>query len=120
MKGRRGQFDAGDVVHLNFSPSAGHEMRDPHFALVVSLREFNDATGLLWVCPVSQGFASAQRAGGFLVTLMGAGTKTMGAIQVHQLRAVDAHARGAKRIERVPEHILAEVKSVLAAAAGLD
>ena len=26
----------GDLVHLNFSPSAGHEMADRHYALVLS------------------------------------------------------------------------------------
>lgn len=42
-----GGLDAGDIVHLDFTPSAGHEMRDPHYALVVSRRTFNQASGIV-------------------------------------------------------------------------
>lgn len=109
-----GGFDAGDIVHLDFTPSAGHEMRGPHDALVISRRAFNQASGIVWVCPISQGEAAAQRAGGFLVTLMGAGTRTLGCVQVHLLRGVDTRARGAQRVEKVPPHILNEVLEIIA------
>lgn len=114
-----GGLEAGDIVHLDFTPSAGHEMRGPHYALVVSRRAFNQASGIVWVCPISQGEAAAQRAGGFLVTLMGAGTRTLGSIQVHLLRGVDSRARGARRIEQVPRYVLDEVLQLIAAAAGI-
>lgn len=115
-----GGLDAGDIVHLDFTPSAGHEMRGPHCALVISRRAFNQASGIVWVCPISQGEAAAQRAGGFLVTLMGAGTQTLGSIQVHLLRGVDTRARGAKRVEKAPSHVLAEVLDIIAAASGIS
>jgi len=114
-----GGLDAGDIVHLDFTPSAGHEMRGPHYALVISRRAFNQASGIVWVCPISQGEAAAQRAGGFLVTLMGAGTKTLGAVQVHLLRGVDTRARGARWVEKTPTHILTEVLDVIAIAMGM-
>lgn len=114
-----GGLDAGDIVHLDFTPSAGHEMRGPHYALVVSRRAFNHASGIVWVCPISQGEAAAQRAGGFLVTLMGAGTQTLGSVQVHLLRGVDTRTRGAKRIEKAPQHVLTEVLDIIAAATGM-
>lgn len=112
-------LDAGDIIHLDFTPSAGHEMRGPHYALVVSLRSFNQVSGLAWVCPISQGEAAAQRAGGFLVTLMGAGTQTVGSIQVHQLRVVDCRERAARRVEKVPPQVLREVQSIIGAATGI-
>jgi mRNA interferase ChpB len=115
-----GDLDAGDIVHLDFTPSAGHEMRGPHYALVISRRAFNQASGIVWVCPISQGEAAAQRAGGFLVTLMGAGTQTLGSVQVHLLRGVDTRARGAKRVEKAPPHVLAEVLDIIAAASGIS
>jgi mRNA interferase ChpB len=114
-----GSFDAGDIIHLDFTPSAGHEMRGPHYALVVSLRAFNQASGLAWVCPISQGAAAAQRAGGFLVTLMGAGTRTVGSIQLHQLRVVDCRERQARKVEKVPRHVLSEVQAIIGAATGI-
>jgi len=111
-----GGLDAGDIVHLDFTPSAGHEMRGPHYALVISRRAFNQASSIVWVCPISQGEAAAQRAGGFLVTLMGAGTQTLGSVQVHLLRGVDTRARGARRVEKAPPHVLTEVLDVIATA----
>lgn len=112
-------LDAGDIVHLDFTPGAGHAMRGPHFALVVSRRAFNQASDIAWVCPISEGEASAQRAGGFLVTLMGAGTQTLGSVQVHLLRGVDTRARGARRVENAPPHILNEVLDIIATATGM-
>lgn len=114
-----GGLDAGDIVHLDFTPSTGHEMRGPHYALVISRRTFNQASGIVWVCPISQGEAAAQRAGGFLVTLMGAGTQTLGSVQVHLLRGVDARARGARRVEKAPPQILTEVLDLIATATGM-
>lgn len=75
-----GGLDAGDIVRLDFTPSAGQEMRGPRFALVVSRCAFNQASGIVWVCPISQVEAADQRAGGFLVTLMGADTRTVGSV----------------------------------------
>ncbi len=112
-------LDADDIVHLDLTPSAGHEMRGPHFALVVSRRAFNRASGIVWVCPIYQGEASAQRAGGFLVTLMGTGTQTLGAIQIHLLLGVDIRARGARRVEKAPPHIFNEVLDIIATATGM-
>ena len=114
-----GRLDAGDIVHLDFTPSAGQEMRGPHYALVVSRKAFNQASGIVWVCPISQGAASAQRAGGFLVTLMGAGTQTLGCVHVHLLRGIDTRARGARRVERAPPHLLGEVLDIIAAVTGI-
>ena len=66
---------------------------------------------------------SGVSAGGFdagdLVTLMGASTRTLGSVQVHLLRGVDARARGARRVEKVPSHILNEVLDIIATATGM-
>ena len=43
----------GDVVHLNWAPSEGREMKGPHHALVLSADLYNVGTGLLVVCPVT-------------------------------------------------------------------
>lgn len=110
-------LDAGDILHLDFTPSAVQEMRGPHFALVISRQAFNQASGIAWVCPISQGESSAQRAGGFLVTLMGTGTQTLGSVQVHLLCGIDT--RAARRVEKAPPHILNEVLDIIATATGM-
>ena len=43
----------GDLVHLNFSPSAGHEMADRHYALVLSNDQYNKRTGMAIVAPIT-------------------------------------------------------------------
>lgn len=43
----------GDVVHLNWSPTLGHEMAGPHYGLVVSADLFNQATGTAVVVPIT-------------------------------------------------------------------
>src|SRR5579862_3254930 len=43
----------GDLVHVNFSPSAGHEMADRHYALVLSNDRYNRRTGMCYVVPIT-------------------------------------------------------------------
>ena len=66
--------EKGDIIHLRFDPASGKEMKGDHFALVISPKAFNKATGLVFACPISQGNAVAAR--GMLSTLLGSGTHT--------------------------------------------
>jgi mRNA interferase MazF len=50
--------DRGDFVHLNFSPSARHEIVDRHFAIVLSTRDFARVTGFSLVCPITSNTTS--------------------------------------------------------------
>lgn len=43
----------GDLVHMNFSPSAGHEMADRHYALVLSPLGYNRKSRMVLVCPIT-------------------------------------------------------------------
>jgi mRNA interferase MazF len=43
----------GDLVHMNFSPSAGHEMADRHYALVLSADKYNRTSRMAVVCPIT-------------------------------------------------------------------
>jgi mRNA interferase MazF len=43
----------GDLVHMNFSPSSGHEMADRHYALVISASNYNRKTRMAVVCPIT-------------------------------------------------------------------
>ncbi|QIW16144.1 growth inhibitor PemK [Pasteurellaceae bacterium RH1A] len=104
----------GDIIHLQFDPATGQEMKGDHYALVVSNQIFNQQ-GLAFVCPISQGNAGLARSRGTLVTLMGAGTHTQGAVHCHQLKALDWKARQAKRKESVPDFIIDDVQARLEA-----
>jgi mRNA interferase ChpB len=112
---------AGDIIHLDFTPAAGREMKDPHFALVVSEGEFNRRSGLGWVCPISQGIGLPAMDGpGLAVTLTGTGLKTQGKVHVYQMRAVDLRQRNATFVEKAPPAVLTEVRDGIAAIAGLN
>lgn len=43
----------GDLVHMNFSPSAGHEMAGRHYALVISHLPYNRESGMAIVCAIT-------------------------------------------------------------------
>ncbi|HGG9380888.1 TPA: type II toxin-antitoxin system PemK/MazF family toxin, partial [Neisseria meningitidis] len=42
--------DKGDIFHLNFDPSSGKEIKGGRFALALSPKAFNRATGLVFAC----------------------------------------------------------------------
>ena len=98
----------GDIVHLDFDPASGKEMNGPHFGLVLSGKQFNQH-GLAMICPISQGAAAAARTYGTVVTLMGSGTETQGAVHCHQLKSLDWRARKVRLKETVPQLVLDEV-----------
>jgi mRNA-degrading endonuclease toxin of MazEF toxin-antitoxin module len=43
----------GDVVHLNWDPALGHEMKGLHYGLVLSQDAYNIGTGLVAVSPIT-------------------------------------------------------------------
>lgn len=43
----------GDLVHMNFSPSAGHEMADRHYGLVLSPLSYNRKSRMAVVCAIT-------------------------------------------------------------------
>lgn len=98
----------GDILHIEFDQAAGHEAKGPHHGLVVSAKEFNKQ-GLAVICPISQGAAAASRSYGTVVTLMGCGTDTQGAVHCHQLQSLDWRIRKARLTERAPDSLVADV-----------
>lgn len=106
----------GDIVHLTFDPASGQEMRGPHFGVVLSAKAFNDS-GLAMICPISQGLASDARTRGLVVSLMGSGLHTQGAVHCHQMKSLDWRMRRAQFKEKVPmplvNDIAARVESII-------
>lgn len=43
----------GDLIVLNFNPQAGHEQAGRRNAIVLSPKAFNQATGFIAVCPIT-------------------------------------------------------------------
>jgi mRNA interferase ChpB len=107
--------ERGDILHIQFDPAGGREMKGNHFGFVVSPRSFNERFRLAMVCPISGGAAEVARDAGFLVSLMGFGLQTDGAVHAHQVKSLDWAARRAIFVEKVPDVILQQVLDCLLA-----
>ena len=103
-------MERGDIYLVSLDPTAGHEQQGKRPVLVISPGKFNRLTGVPVVLPITTG-GSFARTAGFAVSLMGAGTQTTGVIRCDQPRSLDLRARGAKKLEAAPDHIIDEVLS---------
>ena len=101
-------MERGDIYLVSLDPSAGHEQQGKRPVLVISPGKFNRLTGVPIVLPITTG-GSFARTAGFAVSLTRAGTQTIGVVRCDQPRSLDLRARGAKKLETVPNHIVDEV-----------
>jgi mRNA interferase ChpB len=106
-------FDRGDIVSVPLDPAMGHEQRGTRPALVLTTKEFNKLGDVL-VAPITQGGDFARYAG-FAVTLTGTGCKTQGVALVNKIRMLDLAARKARKVERVPQVVIADAIARLVA-----
>ena len=98
----------GDFVALTLDPQSGHEQRGRRPALVISNDLFNKHTGLCMACPITK----TRRNYPFHVAIPD-GLEVTGFVMVEQVKSLDFHARGAKRIDRAPEAVVQQVLSLL-------
>jgi len=91
---------------VSLDPTLGPEQRGQRPVLVVSPTQFNEATKLPVVLPITSGGDFARRIG-FAVPL--AGIKTTGVVRCNQPRVLDLEARAGRKVDSLPDEILAEV-----------
>ena len=102
--------ERGDFVHLNFSPSAGHEMADRHYGLVLSTASFSRLTGFALVCPITSTvrpwpfFVAVPK--GLLPAKQGVSVESV--IATDQVKSVDCREREMEFVCKAPEDILDE------------
>ena len=101
----------GDIYMVSLDPTAGHEQSGSRPILVVSPTEFNVATKLPVVLPITSGGEFARRLG-FAVAL--SGIKTTGVVRCDQPRVLDLAARHARKVDTLPEPIMDEVLAKIA------
>ncbi len=104
--------DRGDLVHVNLAPSSGRELTGPHYALILSPRAYNHATGLV-VCVA---ITSSVRGGPFEVILPKgllppqAGVGDVDSVVLADaLRQFDYRERSMSLVSRFPREVLDEV-----------
>jgi mRNA interferase ChpB len=100
----------GDIYLVSLDPTSGREQRGSRPVLVVSPANFNKATKLPVVCPITSGGEFARRLG-FAVPIEG--IKITGIIRCDQPRVLDLRARNARKIDTLPANVLQEVLAKL-------
>ncbi|MES2772393.1 MAG: type II toxin-antitoxin system PemK/MazF family toxin [Pseudomonadota bacterium] len=101
----------GDIYLVSLDPTEGHEQRGSRPVLVVSPAEFNEATKLPVICPITNGGDFARRIG-FSVPVTG--IKTTGVVRCDQPRVLDLAARNARKVDALPDSIMDEVLAKVA------
>ena len=101
----------GDIYLVTLDPSEGCEQQGYRPVLVVSPGEFNAATKLPVILPITNGGDFARRIG-FAVPI--SGIKTTGVVRCDQPRVLDLDARKGRKIDTLPVAILDEVLARLA------
>ncbi len=96
----------GDIYLVSLDPTEGREQRGSRPVLIVSPDEFNEATRLPVVCPITTGGEFVRRIG-FAVPI--SGIKTTGVIRCDQPRVLDICSRNGRKVDILPASIMAEV-----------
>jgi mRNA interferase MazF len=106
----------GDLVHMNFSPSAGHEMAERHYAIVLSATEYNRKSRMAVVCPITSRVHGwpfeVEVPVGLLPPKKGVGA-TEGVIVADGVRQVDYRQREMEFIAEAPRALVEEVLDTL-------
>ena len=100
--------ERGDIVKLNFDPTLGRERAGHRPALIVTTKEFNQATRLALACPIISKIKGLK-----LEVLLPEGLITNGAVLAFQVKTIDWVNRQVKYIESLPDETIEEVISKL-------
>jgi mRNA interferase MazF len=98
----------GDIVKLDFDPILGREQAGYRPALIITQKQFNQATRLALVSPIT-----SQIKGFPLEVILPDGLITNGVILTFQVKTIDWQERQVKYIESLPIEIMEEVTAKL-------
>lgn len=104
-------MNRGDIYMVSLDPTQGREQQGHRPVLIISPAEFNAATKLPVVLPITNGGEFARRIG-FSVLI--SGINTTGVIRCDQPRVLDIAARNGRKVDTLPTQILEEVLAKLA------
>jgi mRNA interferase ChpB len=96
----------GDIYLVALDPTVGHVQSGSRPVLVVSPVEFNEATKLPVILPITNGGEFARRLG---FTVPVSGIKTTGVVRCDQPRVIDLVARHARKVDTLPAPLMDEV-----------
>ena len=98
-------FGRGDLIWLEFDPSAGHEQSGRRPAFVISPAEYNRRAGLVIAAPIT----SHVKGYPFEVKVVAMSGPISGVVLVDHIKSLDPVARRAERAGRAAPSCIAEV-----------
>lgn len=93
---------------VSLDPAQGREQQGMRPVLIISSDEINQLNRIAVILPITSG-GNFARSAGLSVSLMGAGTTTVGVVLCDQPRTIDLIARNGRRIESLPGPFVDEV-----------
>ena len=101
----------GDIYMVSLNPTQGREQQGHRPVLIVSSTQFNAATKLPVVLPITNGGDFVRRIG-FAVEITG--IKTTGLVRCDQPRVLDLAERHGRKVDTLPSALLNDVLAKLA------
>ncbi len=101
----------GDIYVVSLDPTAGREQQGNRPVLIISPDDFNSATKLPVVLPITNGGDFARRLG-FAVEITG--IKTTGIVRCDQPRVLDLSERAGRKVDMLPDELMDEVLAKVA------
>ena len=109
----------GDLIHMNFSPSAGHEITGRHYALVMSPLTYSRRSGMAIVCVIKSRIRrypfEVFLPDGLLPQKKGVGSVTS-IVVADSVRQVDFREREVEFVNDAPTELVEEVLDKLLSA----
>lgn len=98
----------GDIVWINFDPSAGKEIQKRRLGLIVSKYEFNRKTLFAIICPITSTIRNIPTRYTLPEEL-----ETTGQVLISQLKSLDFRVRNLKQIEHLPLQDMAKIDQII-------
>src|SRR5262245_25182359 len=105
---------AGDIAWVVLDPVIGTEQGGRRPAIVLTDGEYNALYPRSVICPITQNATPWPTK-----VLLPDSMRTQGAVLADQPRTLHREGRSFRFIERAPDHVLADVRAILAALIGL-
>lgn len=98
--------ERGDIVWLSFSPAKGHEQKGRRPGLVLTSRNFNERSGVMFAVPIT----SKKRGYGTEVDLIT--SNISGVALVHQIKTIDWKSRKVELADRIFGDTLKKIQNI--------
>ncbi len=93
----------GDLVYVNFTPQSGHEQAGTRPGIVLSPKDFNQATGFAVVCPITR-----QEKGYPFEVALPDGLAIEGIVLTDQVKSLDWRSRQFNVKGQAPQEVVTD------------